>query len=76
MRTWNILKWDKPKKAMITQRIYLDCESCGMEAELPIANARVIATNGMGIFFDIGERQKWAMPKMIKCRNCGRTYVR
>lgn len=78
MRTWKILDWsDRPKNAKAEQWVSLDCESCGREAEIPVVDAPlVIASKGMGIFYDLGNVMPWSRPKIIQCRNCRRKYVR
>jgi ribosomal protein L37E len=77
MRTWQIIEWDKPMNATPNREVSLDCDRCGMEAWLPLCSSpAVMASKGMAIIFDIGDREEWTMPKRIKCRNCGKEYVR
>jgi hypothetical protein len=66
--TWKII--DRGVVPEITPAVDFTCQ-CGHEASLPVMGL-AMAQIGMALVFDTG---KHAMPDIIQCRKCRRTFV-
>jgi hypothetical protein len=78
IRTWKVVRWDKPAEAVVGEPVELQCD-CGREALCPTAGPQdfvVIARIGArGLILDPNNTPPtWWMPQEIQCRHCLRIY--
>ena len=72
--TFKIISWpDKPDR---TRFVSLDCEGCdeGYWLEIGADGPPLMASKGLGMFFDIGKRPENLLPREIQCRGCGKVF--
>lgn len=68
MKTWKVIDYgDVPKNSVSVDAV---CD-CGTVAILPVVGVPIARIGRMGVVFDSGNH---AMPKVIKCRSCGKVY--
>lgn len=68
--TWAVLDRGDVPEGDGARMIEYECAHCGHEAELPVLGLP-LAQLGHGVVFDTGRH---AMPRVIRCRNCRRTF--